>query len=105
MLAAFWDFRAYSQAPWCNLNGTWYNELGSSMFIRQTENGLLEGQYNTAVELNNGTSGGGQCIPSSNNGIVLKAHWSLVAGQRFVNTSWNAFYTGMDNFYKDSKEE
>uniref|UniRef100_A0A0L8HYT7 Uncharacterized protein n=2 Tax=Octopus bimaculoides TaxID=37653 RepID=A0A0L8HYT7_OCTBM len=105
------------------------------MTITQKDDGSLEGQYNTAVERSNGTSGGGkadlhgtisysvfsfgvvwnegssitvfsgQCIPSSSNGIELKAHWSLVAAQRSVEISWKAFYTGMDNFYKDSKEE
>ncbi|XP_014768244.1 uncharacterized protein LOC106867775 [Octopus bimaculoides] len=134
-IAGFWDFRAYNEASSCNLNGTWYNELGSSMTITQKDDGSLEGQYNTAVERSNGTSGGGkadlhgtisysvfsfgvvwnegssitvfsgQCIPSSSNGIELKAHWSLVAAQRSVEISWKAFYTGMDNFYKDSKEE
>ncbi|XP_028402777.1 uncharacterized protein LOC114525591 [Dendronephthya gigantea] len=41
----------------CNLNGTWYNDLGSEIILNQTENGIIKGEFRTAVERKKGSAG------------------------------------------------
>ena len=41
----------------CNLNGNWYNTLGSEMIIKQGENSTIKGEYRTAVERETGAAG------------------------------------------------
>ena len=40
-----------------DLNGAWYNELGSEMIVTHTENGEFTGEYRTAVERDPGAAG------------------------------------------------
>lgn len=40
----------------CNLNGNWYNSLGSEMILTQRD-GIIEGEYRTAVERTSGAAG------------------------------------------------
>jgi hypothetical protein len=40
-----------------NLTGLWHNELGSVIFLSQSQDGTLIGRYSTGVERTNGTSG------------------------------------------------
>lgn len=41
----------------CNLNGNWYNHLGSEMILNQKEDNSIEGEYRTAVERQAGAAG------------------------------------------------
>ncbi|KAJ7337820.1 hypothetical protein OS493_007978 [Desmophyllum pertusum] len=41
----------------CNLNGNWYNTLGSEMIINQGEDSTIKGEYRTAVERETGAAG------------------------------------------------
>ncbi len=40
-----------------SLDGIWYNQLGSEMILNHTRDGLLFGEYRTAVERAAGTAG------------------------------------------------
>ncbi|GAB1601784.1 uncharacterized protein LOC115218491 [Argonauta hians] len=122
------------EATNCNIEGSWYNELGSKIVVRQNKDRELYGNYYTAVERYNGTSGEGhsiihghishgsvfsfgviwnygtsvaifvgQCIHVPNNGTYLKAQWVLVVSQESILSSWRAFYSGMNTFYRESE--
>ena len=39
------------------LDGKWYNQLGSEVYLKHEDNGRLIGEYRTAVERFNGSSG------------------------------------------------
>ena len=41
----------------CNLNGNWYNTLGSEMILKQRADNVIEGEYRTAVERETGAAG------------------------------------------------
>jgi hypothetical protein len=41
----------------CDVIGTWYNELGSEVILKQDVNGVIVGEYRTAVEGNTGAAG------------------------------------------------
>lgn len=41
----------------CNLNGNWYNLLGSEMILKQGEDSVIKGEYRTAVERQTGAAG------------------------------------------------
>ena len=41
----------------CNLNGYWYNQLGSETILNQKNDTVVEGEYRTAVERKPGTAG------------------------------------------------
>ncbi|XP_046848811.1 uncharacterized protein LOC124442356 isoform X1 [Xenia sp. Carnegie-2017] len=41
----------------CDLNGVWYNDLGSEVILNQTSNGGIVGEYRTAVEREKGAAG------------------------------------------------
>ena len=41
----------------CNLNGNWYNDLGSEMILKQEEGSVIKGEYRTAVEREPGAAG------------------------------------------------
>lgn len=41
----------------CNLNGKWYNLLGSEMILKQGEDSVIKGEYRTAVERETGAAG------------------------------------------------
>ncbi|KAJ7340363.1 hypothetical protein OS493_003107 [Desmophyllum pertusum] len=41
----------------CNLNGNWYNDLGSEMILKQEEGSVIKGEYRTAVERETGAAG------------------------------------------------
>lgn len=41
----------------CNLNGNWYNTLGSEMILKQRSDNVIEGEYRTAVERETGAAG------------------------------------------------
>ena len=41
----------------CNLNGNWYNHLGSEMILKQRDDSVIEGEYRTAVERETGAAG------------------------------------------------
>jgi hypothetical protein len=45
------------QATSCDLSGFWYNNKGSEVLLRQTEDGNLTGEYRTGVERECGTAG------------------------------------------------
>lgn len=54
------DFKNWDpeiQKKSCNVNGNWYNLLGSEMIIEQGENNRITGEYRTAVERERGTAG------------------------------------------------
>lgn len=40
-----------------NLDGFWYNQLGSEIFLKHSNDGKLIGEYRTAVERSKGSSG------------------------------------------------
>ena len=40
-----------------NLDGYWYNQLGSEMLLRHGKDGRLTGEYRTAVETKPGSAG------------------------------------------------
>ena len=40
-----------------NLDGYWYNQLGSEMLLRHGKDGRLTGEYRTAVERKTGSAG------------------------------------------------
>ena len=44
------------------LDGKWYNQLGSEVFLKHEKDGMLYGEYRTAVERHNGSSGIGHSI-------------------------------------------
>ena len=39
------------------LEGKWYNQLGSEVYLEHDTNGILYGEYRTAVERRNGSAG------------------------------------------------
>ena len=39
------------------LEGKWYNQLGSEVYLEHDTNGTLYGEYRTAVERRNGSAG------------------------------------------------
>jgi len=39
------------------LDGKWYNQLGSEIFLKHENDGRLLGEYRTAVERQNGSAG------------------------------------------------
>ncbi|XP_031571391.1 uncharacterized protein LOC116305592 [Actinia tenebrosa] len=41
----------------CDITGTWYNELGSEVILNQYANGVIVGEYRTAVERKKGSAG------------------------------------------------
>lgn len=41
----------------CDIVGTWYNSVGSEMIIKQDFNGVIVGEYRTAVEREKGAAG------------------------------------------------
>jgi hypothetical protein len=41
----------------CDLRGVWYNDLGSEVILDQSENGVITGEYRTAVERKRGSAG------------------------------------------------
>ncbi|XP_031553095.1 uncharacterized protein LOC116290228 [Actinia tenebrosa] len=41
----------------CDITGTWYNELGSEVILNQYANGIIVGEYRTAVERKKGSAG------------------------------------------------
>ena len=41
----------------CNLNGNWYNQLGSETILTQKDDSIVEGEYRTAVERKPGSAG------------------------------------------------
>ena len=41
----------------CSLSGTWYNQLGSETILNQKNDGVVEGEYRTAVERRPGSAG------------------------------------------------
>ena len=41
----------------CNLNGNWYNHLGSEMILTQRDDSVIDGEYRTAVERERGAAG------------------------------------------------
>ena len=41
----------------CDVTGTWYNDLGSEMIIKQDNKGIIVGEYRTAVERVQGSAG------------------------------------------------
>ena len=41
----------------CDLNGNWYNALGSEMILAHGEDGVITGEYRTAVERETGAAG------------------------------------------------
>lgn len=45
-----------------NLEGKWYNQLGSEIFLKHENDGRLLGEYRTAVERKNGSAGGTHSI-------------------------------------------
>ncbi|CAI9732272.1 Hypothetical predicted protein [Octopus vulgaris] len=46
-----------SATPPCKLEGTWYNELGSEVILKQDNAGIIKGEYRTAVEQSPGAAG------------------------------------------------
>jgi len=50
------DFR---YATDCNIEGTWYNALGSELILNVTDAGQLAGEFRTAVEREAGSAGTG----------------------------------------------
>ena len=44
------------------LDGKWYNQLGSEIFLQHGKDGKLLGEYRTAVERFNGSAGKGHSI-------------------------------------------
>ena len=46
----------YNKIP-CDLHGSWYNDVGSEMILRQADSGILTGEYRTAVEVKKGSAG------------------------------------------------
>ena len=40
----------------CNLNGKWYNPIGSEMILKQGEDGVIKGEYRTPVERQTGAA-------------------------------------------------
>jgi hypothetical protein len=40
-----------------NLDGFWYNQLGSEIFLKHSKDGKLIGEYRTAVERTKGSAG------------------------------------------------
>ena len=52
-----------------NLNGTWYNQLGSEMILSHTADGLIVGEYRTAVERQPGTAG------TTHSKVIGQSHW------------------------------
>ena len=50
-----WDPEIHNKS--CNLNGNWYNLLGSEMIVEQGENSRITGEFRTAVEREKGTVG------------------------------------------------
>lgn len=50
-----WD-PAIQKEP-CNLNGNWYNLLGSEMIVKQGDDNIITGEFRTAVERETGTAG------------------------------------------------
>ena len=40
-----------------NLDGYWYNQLGSEILLRHEKDGRLTGEYRTAVERKTGSAG------------------------------------------------
>eukprot|EP00106_Octopus_bimaculoides_P023640 XP_014791082.1 PREDICTED: uncharacterized protein LOC106884292 [Octopus bimaculoides] len=43
--------------PPCKLEGTWYNELGSEVILKQNNAGIIKGEFRTAVERSPGAAG------------------------------------------------
>lgn len=43
----------------CDLSGYWYNQRGSEMFLRVSDQGYIKGEYRTAVEFSPGAAGDG----------------------------------------------
>ncbi|EDO29596.1 predicted protein, partial [Nematostella vectensis] len=41
----------------CSLHGTWYNDVGSQMILKQDYEGIIVGEYRTAVELEKNAAG------------------------------------------------
>ena len=39
------------------LDGKWYNQLGSEIYLEHGKDGILYGEYRTAVERRNGSAG------------------------------------------------
>ena len=50
-----WDPEVQSKP--CSLSGTWYNQLGSETILNQKNDGVVEGEYRTAVEPRPGSTG------------------------------------------------
>ena len=46
----------------CNVSGIWYNDLGSEIILNQTENGIITGEFRTAVERKKGAAGGSHSL-------------------------------------------
>ncbi|CAH3173699.1 unnamed protein product, partial [Porites lobata] len=50
-----WDPEVKSKP--CSLSGTWYNQLGYETILNQKNDGVVEGEYRTAVERRPGSAG------------------------------------------------
>lgn len=71
----------------CNtLNGKWYNQLGSEIFLEHGTDGILYGEYRTAVERRNGSAG-------VNHSIVLGKIFSRILIEKFECVRQVEFYT------------
>lgn len=46
----------YKRKP-CNLGDKWYNDVGSEIILEQAKDGIVTGEYRTAVELKKGSAG------------------------------------------------
>lgn len=81
-----------------SLDGEWINELNSSVVLRTFPDGLLEGEYKTAVSKNNGALPPIKVIGNWQNGgarilfgFVAQWHYEKDGKEFFSTTSWSGF--------------
>ncbi|KAJ7348199.1 hypothetical protein OS493_039602, partial [Desmophyllum pertusum] len=63
------------------LDGKWYNQLGSEVFLKQEKDGTLYGVYITAVETHNGSSGQGHSIVLGSEMIIKQGEHGVIKGK------------------------
>jgi hypothetical protein len=77
-----------------NVEGTWYNELGSTMVITQVEEGVINGNYTTAVSSTGCAQGSFNLVgttdtDSGGEGIAFSVCWQNDTSQCASVTAWS----------------
>jgi len=93
-------------SPAMNFNGYWYNQHGSELFLEQSAEGHLQGEYRTNVESSNGIAGTTHSpVKGSVSGNIFSFQVTWQGGRSV--TTWTGQYhtrcSRQSLFYKPSQ--